>query len=67
MNKKALEELVKPHDDGGGGGKVEITKADLRWLLGSCEWCAFVAGAISGALTMTLLIALISMLTHGGR
>ena len=65
INKKALEELAKPRDD--GGEKVEITKADLRWLLGSCEWCAFVAGAILGALTMTLLIALISMLTHGGR
>jgi len=61
INKKALEELVKPRDD--GGEKIEITKADLRWLLGSCEWCAFMVGLGIGALALALILAAV----HGGR
>ena len=63
MNRKALSELAAPHDD--GKEWVQITKADLRSLLGQCQLCAFIVGGIIGAFLMQL-ITIAAEAIHGG-
>ena len=56
IDRKALHKLVEvpqPRDD--EDELVQVTKKDLRYLLSSCELCAFVFGMLTCAAVILIL------------